>query len=194
MVLGQQGNKKIILVEGPQGVGKSFLINYLLKDISIVHFKFEFSKWINLLNKQNDLSFKDGLSLGKDLAVMKLLNSIELPYIIIERSFLSHFVWGDLEKRISSDYLKTLINLINDLITSKNLNIYLVLITGQNQKFFRKRGDGYDSIANYSEQLILYRKYIIKFLFKNIITFTNYFDKRTIEDFKLTIKGIISEH
>lgn len=185
-----QQENKLILIEGVQGAGKSFLIHDCLKKHpAIKHYTFEFSKWVNELDKHSDIHFKNGISIGKDISLMKCIQLMDnFPNTIIERGFLSHAVWSNLEDRDSIDNINIYIKVINNFI--KCLNTTLVLVEGRGEDYVRNRKDGYDSKASYEEQVFQYRSYANKFSFSRTILFKNTFDDESINMFNHHIEGV----
>lgn len=192
MVLEVQTNN-IIIVDGPQGAGKSYLIDNFVKDNKdFLLFRFSFSKIINQLNKSEDMSFKNGVSACRDISIIVLLYSLkQYPNTIMERGFLSHVVWGILEDRENIDSINSYIDIVNDLIES--MNVHFILVHGKHPNYVRYKKDGYDNIVDHNKQFFYYVKYHNRFRFKSVHYFNNIFKEKSIIDFKNIIGEICNE-
>lgn len=180
----QQENKLIIL-EGPQGVGKSFLLNSLPDTYK--KYKFLFTKHSSSLDISEG-EFIFGMNVGKDLTVLEMFNLCK-ETIVIDRGFLSTSVWNNLLDRVSKEYINKFINYIKELITNKD--IHIVFIYGKNDYYIRNKNDGYNNVS-YELQVDLFQKYMNQ-LEGNIVFFKNEFNENSVVAFRKMME-VINEH
>lgn len=98
---------KIIIIEGPKNVGKS----YLMENSGIPSYKFPFAGYFNAFLKGNTDNVGTGdkatyhFTTSFDVSVMSLAKQgfIKGPRLLIDRGFLSNLVLGVVQKRITDE-------------------------------------------------------------------------------------------
>lgn len=161
----QRGN--IIIIEGPQGVGKSTMANFLRENLA--------SSNLYRLTGINDKSVT-GYEKNKTMYLglinyMESLEDTELN-LIFDRTFFTEYVYAELgyKEYKFTDVYERLVKKLNDL----DFNIYLVILYLKDVSLFEKRlrrqHHQYQafSIHNSVNQQNLYLKLLDDIKFKNI--------------------------
>ena len=187
---------KLLLIDGAQTVGKTFLLQNTLRDIKlnkkIINYKFNFAGATNdFYHNKKSKDFRYGLSLGNDLLLLDLLHKGNID-VIMDRSFLSSIVWGEMDKRTTKKYIEKYVDYLNNFMYLIDITLIYIYKDPKNI-IIRDRFDGFDDAFSMKLQDKTYRKYIDKLNFKQVHLFENKFDKLSVEDFSNIIKGWVKE-
>lgn len=187
---GYHGNGALLIIEGIQTSGKTFLVessdwNHLRYQFHLAHHQ-----------TQSNINKKQlwGFTTGKDLGLLDFFNYQLHTTQIIIRSFVSTCVFGTIFKRASKKEIWTFFYyclnflLINDwkiIYVSPNLLCW--------KKNPRQREDGYDKI-NYNKQLKVYNYFLDKIPPRYLIRFENDFNENSVENFNQLLRCHFNEH
>jgi thymidylate kinase len=182
---------KLIIIEGPQGSGKTFLLSSIDKEIfyskiPTIKYKFPMAEYLEDLNISNR-DIINGMAIGRDLTVIEYFKKSKMNNIILDRGFLSTIVWGILTNLSNEYFFHTYIDYINNLI--KNISVYIIFISGESP-FIRNRLDGFDNKISYKDQHKVYLN-CMSLIDCNKISFGNSFDDKSIKDFQCLIRSIL---
>lgn len=132
----------ILFIDGPQGAGKSTLIDYL-KKYNFKSYKFDFSKYSQAFKIKQNSQLKN-YQIGKDFATLywlkELANSNE--NIVIDRGVMSSIYYSHHFKRMNEKEIITYFDLLEDFKEFK----FLFLLPKKRGEFIRNKEDGFDSL------------------------------------------------
>ena len=133
----------ILFIDGPQGVGKSTLIDYLVENCNFKKYKFDFSKYSQAFKIKQNSQLKN-YQIGKDFATLywlkELANSNE--NIVIDRGVMSSIYYSHCFKRMKDKEILTYFDLLEDFKEFK----FLFLLPKKRTNFIRSKEDGFDSL------------------------------------------------
>lgn len=136
----------IIFMDGPQSVGKSTLINYLINHSNFKNYKFDFSKYSKIFNidKKNKLKY---YQIGKDFSTLYWLDKLSKKEdnIIIDRGIISSIYYSINQKRMSE---KEILNYLECLKEFDNFKFLFILPKKRKEKIIRNKNDGFDNLDN----------------------------------------------
>ncbi len=166
------------LIEGPRNVGKSFLIQKVLEKKNFKLLKTEVIPIFSEIKNPYIL-------IGKELPILSMLENHQFDSIILDRGFISTLAYGDFFQRYSSTEMDVLTRYIN----SKNLNLTILLLSGENPNKERNK-DSFDFLdSRYEEQLKYFDKYFDRITCCKKVKFTNNFDEDSVDRFLDLFEG-----
>lgn len=139
--------KKIIFVDGSQGVGKSTLIDGICSKFPIYKYKFPFSEYTKTFNLTDRNSLK-GFQLGKDLASLYFLSreGISSKYSqIIDRGPLSSVYYSLTTGRMSIDEVEEFFKIISEYSDKFS---FILVVSNTPVEFIRDKKDGFDELKS----------------------------------------------
>lgn len=148
----------IVIFEGARNSGKTHLAKIASDLNKVPLYKFDFTTWFNLL-KLDDKSIDTHLfALGKEIDILQSNRDGIINHIILDRGFLSVFVWGVLSKRIE---IEEAIDQL-DLLASSGIliNCKVFYIHGENPDKSSRDKDNWDFRESSSEEKNLYEFFI----------------------------------
>ena len=203
---------KLVFVEGPRNVGKSFMIEEI-KDMhlkNIVFPKFDFTGIHDFILKNNNLigenSPKDrkailGVSFGKDLQTLQFLKEkiFEDKIIIMDRGFLSSAVYGILFNRFSEEEAIQYLEYIQNRFFSQEENQAEIIYVDSQKKnpFDRGYKDKWNNLdqtdSNFQSRIYngIINNPLLEGIRKRIHMFNNDFDEDSRMSFKKMIWRIL---
>ena len=187
----------ITIIEGARNTGKTYLLKNLEDYTNPIHYnnyKFAYDWWNEKLgdvynSSYGDYTWKESeehiLGLSKELMVMDLNKKGLLnKNIMMDRGFLTVFVWSVLMERISLVVALKQLNLMNDIGLLENLRI-LYIETSRDNPYNRGIKDKWDYVDKGKESY--YYELIIKHLETlgvKVNRFINNFNKEDVSKFK----------
>lgn len=135
----------IIFIDGPQCVGKTTLIDYLVNKYGFKKYKFDFSKYTKLFNIEENSDLRN-FQIGKDFSMLYWLSELENSNekIIIDRGPLSSIYYSHLLNRMNEKDLKTYFDLISEF---KNIKFILLFAKNKKEEIKRNKKDGFDNLS-----------------------------------------------
>lgn len=133
----------ILFIDGPQGAGKSTLIDYLVEKKNFKKYKFDFSKYSQAF-KINQNSKLKNYQIGKDFATLYWLKELanSEDNIVIDRGVMSSIYYSYSYKRMSKKEILIYFNLLEDF---KNFK-FMFILPKKRTNFIRNKEDGFDSL------------------------------------------------
>lgn len=136
---------KLVIVEGPDNVGKTTLINRLIENSSnayYIHCQKPKSKDYIKAALEQKAYFKKILN-----DIFKLKKTLNTELVILDRSWIGEYVYGCKYRNNSEEYVLDMIDEIySKLYTKKytveNFNYYTILLTVDNSEFCVRHDDG----------------------------------------------------
>ena len=139
--------RKIIFVDGSQGVGKSTLISGISTRTPTYIYKFPFSDYSKTFNIKSKESLK-GFQLGKDLATLYFMSKAYTPQPypqVVDRGPLSTAYYSLTTGRMSELEVEEFFKIMSEMVE----HLSFVFIKPKNQvSFVRDRGDGFDGLKS----------------------------------------------
>lgn len=197
----------IILVEGPRGAGKSYLVDEFFKsnqDPKILYYKFKFTDWIKILEIE-DQEPGPGVhyfSISNIITILGISSTfLKENHVVFDRSIFSAYVWSIFRKRMDRERLLTEFN--NFLLTDSYSNCKLIYVNRSNEvnAISRVKQDGFDVFENYEAEKLIYDD--VLFRFRDQITdssraneffeFTNYLNEDSVESFRVLLYDILNK-
>jgi hypothetical protein len=148
----------IFIFEGARNSGKSYLAQKASEHTGIPLYKFQFTEWFDGLRLGDDSESTHLFALGKEIQLLQCNRDGVIKDIILDRGFLTVFVWGVLSGRIT--YEKALFELdqLVDLGLLQNCKVYY--IDGKNPDGTKRDKDHWDFREDSSAEKDLYEKFI----------------------------------
>lgn len=133
----------ILFIDGPQGSGKTTLINYLVKNYNFKSYKFDFSKYTQAFKIKNNSQLKN-YQIGKDFSTLYWLKNLadSNQNIVIDRGAMSSIYYSVLFKRMNEKEITTYFDLLEEF---KNFK-FLFLLPKKRLNFVRNKQDGFDDL------------------------------------------------
>lgn len=191
---------KIIFVEGPRNVGKTYLTQR--SSFQQWYHKLDFSFYHNLLDFKAEVFYQDekaagvlslAFSFGKDLQLLQLLKNdrIRMP-LIVDRSFLSSIVYARFFERCSDTYLAKYTNHIRELLYQVEGQWHVLRVEGVNPHL-REAKDIFSKDENYTKESYLFDQYT-KFVVKDtdFTIFENQFDDLSVIRFNKLLGELVT--
>lgn len=182
----------ITFIDGPQLVGKSTLINYLVDKCKYRSFKFEFSKYSKIFNIEDKRDLRS-YQIGKDCSTLYWIKELanKQEDILIDRGVMSTIYYSLLLERMGQDEILDLL----DLVAYYNKDFKFVFIISKNKKeeIQRNKDDGFDYLNKDVNEEIL--KFMLRACKNRGIKFTifkNNFSKSIEENGKI-LNGVIHD-
>ena len=181
-------------IEGGRNVGKTYLIENALKDnsLNLKYYKFPFYKI-----SQEMFADANGISIGKDLALLEMINQLDFSQnLIIDRGFLSTLIYNQVYRNFSPENNIKILDYINQNFKKKIVLIYIEADeesrSAHNIEKVREKDNKILDLYKIEEIKSIYRLYLkILQTFQNIevVRYINRFDEDSVNNFKKLIRS-----
>jgi hypothetical protein len=148
----------ITIFEGARNSGKSYLANESSIYNEIPLYKFDFTFWFNTLNLQDKSNETHLFALGKEIDILQANRDGIIKPIILDRGFLSVFVWGVLSERITPD--EAIFQLDSLALSGLLKNCKVLYIYGDNPNKSERNKDNWDFRETTNKERNLYDFFI----------------------------------
>jgi thymidylate kinase len=178
----------VILIEGPRGAGKSYLVDHFFKeneDPSFVYYKFEFSNWLKRLEIANmdPCSEVHYFSISNIITILDVSSNIlKEKTVVMDRSILSAYVWSIYRNRVDRETLIKELDSIMSHPTYGDCKIIYVNRDSSIQGINRGKKDIFDEFEDYDKELEVYDDLISNMKIE-VNPFNNTFDSESQKRF-----------
>lgn len=197
----------IILVEGPRGAGKSYLVDNFFKlnqDSKILYYKFKFTDWIKILQIE-DHEPGPGVhyfSISNIITILGISSTfLKDHHVVFDRSIFSAYVWSIFRNRMNRERLMTEFN--NFLLTDDYQNCKLIYVNRASEigAISRVKQDGFDIFENYEAEKLIYDDVLFRFRESiadssrgnEYFEFINNLDEDSTESFRVLLYDILNK-
>lgn len=178
----------VILIEGPRGAGKSYLVDQFFEqneDPSFVYYKFEFSNWLKRLEIANmdpcpEIHY---FSISNIITILDIASNIlKGKTVVMDRSILSAYVWSVYRNRVDKEILIKELDSIMRHPTYRDCKIVYVNRDNSIQEINRGEKDIFDEFEDYDKELEVYEDLISNMKIE-VNPFNNTFDSESLDRF-----------